>query len=86
MITWHRVKREDQRAVLSGRVISGDLPPVVGLWVACLERTDNGQTTREAFAVNGIITYERKCYCGGDRAGFWNEVTRQVFGVLRSIR
>lgn len=86
MTVWHRVKREDGRAVLSGRQVAGDLPPAVGLWVATLKREDGGQTTVEAFAVGGAITFTRLCHCGGDRAGFWNEVTRQLFGVLRGVR
>lgn len=42
--------------------------PGPGVWVAeTRERTDGGQTSYEAIAVDGTTVEERVCHCGHDR-------------------
>lgn len=62
--TWHRLTKEDGRAVFSGHTAK---TPGTGVWLATLSRMDGGQTTVEAIAVNGVTVYQTTCYCGQHR-------------------
>lgn len=76
VIVWHRLMKEDGRAVLSGKTAT---QPGKGVWIATLARSDGGQTTTEAIAKDGIQVYTCDCYCGYDRHTFMTRATVHLF-------
>lgn len=80
---WHRVGKEDGRAVLSG---GKGKAPGRGVWVACLESSDSGQTTLEAVAVDGVEVWRHVCHCGSDRHYAFEVASDYLFGRRKGVK
>lgn len=72
---WHRVGREAGRPVYTGGKAQ---EPGKGVWVKTLAEEDGGQTTTEAIAVDGVVVWQKVCFCGYDRHLAFEEAAKHL--------